>query len=266
LAESPRIIGRMLLALDVGNTNITVGRFRGTELLDTRRVATKLGSTEGGLASELDLDGASDIVLASVVPAVSATVQEICIRQGISLLVADAGSIPMSVQVDQPAHVGPDRLVNAFAGSRLYGKPVIVVDLGTATTFDVVDAHGAFVGGAIAPGIDVGAEALASRTALLPRVDLRLPTHAIGTDTVTALQSGIVIGYIGLVRELIATITAELSGNRGALPKVILTGGFSQAEWAAEIHADAIDPDLTLRGLALLHAEVGAAARQAATA
>src|SRR6185436_3030569 len=95
LAESPRIIGRMLLALDVGNTNITVGRFKGTDLLDTRRVATKLGSTVVGLASALDLDGVSDIVLASVVPAVSATVQEICIRQGISLLVAEAGNIPM---------------------------------------------------------------------------------------------------------------------------------------------------------------------------
>jgi type III pantothenate kinase len=170
----------------------------------------------------------------------------------------------MAVHVDQPSQVGADRLVNAFAGSRLYGKPVIVVDLGTATTFDVVDQHGAFVGGAIAPGIDLGAEALASRTALLPRVDLRLPAHAIGTNTVTAMQSGIVIGYIGLVRELVATITAELAGNRGTPPKVILTGGLSQADWADEIHADAIDPELTVRGLALLHAEVDAASREPA--
>jgi type III pantothenate kinase len=266
LAESPRIIGPMLLALDVGNTNITTGSFRATELMVTRRVPTEMGSTTEGLAAALDLDGVSEIVLASVVPAVTASVTQLCARRGVNLLVADAGTIPLPVQVDQPGHVGADRLVNAFAGSRLYGKPVIVVDLGTATTFDVVDAQGAFVGGAIAPGIDLGAEALAARTALLPRVALELPAHAIGTSTVTAMQSGIVIGYIGLVRELVATITAELAGNRGPQPKVILTGGWSQADWAEEIRADAIDPHLTLRGLALLHAEVGAGIPAKATA
>ena len=112
----------------------------------------------------------------------------------------------------------------------------------------------------------MGAEALAARTALLPKVDLALPAHAIGTDTVSAIQSGVVIGYIGLVRELVATITAELAGNRGKQPKIILTGGLSQAEWAEEIHADEIDPELTLRGLAILHAEVGAASAEVGAA
>jgi type III pantothenate kinase len=172
----------------------------------------------------------------------------------------------MPIRVDNPAEAGADRLVNAFAGLRLYGAPVIVVDMGTATTFDVVDATGAFVGGAIAPGMALGAQALASQTALLPSIELALPKYAIGTNTVAAMQSGIVIGYIGLVRELVATITAELAGNRGQQPRVILTGGLSRTDWAEEIHADEIEPELTLRGLVLLHAEVATAAGQPTTA
>jgi type III pantothenate kinase len=274
-AESPRIIGRMLLALDVGNTNITLALIEGAQPAQARRAPTGSALTADGLERVLDgllmadgvsLAGVDDLVLASVVPAVTGAVSQLCSRRGMRLLVADADTIPMAVRVDHPSDVGADRLVNAFAGLRLYGAPVIVVDFGTATTFDVVDAGGAFVGGAIAPGIQLGAEALASRTAMLPKVDLALPAQAIGKDTVSAIQSGVVIGYIGLVRELIVTITAELAGNRGQQPKVIMTGGLSQAEWADEIHADAVDPDLTLRGLALLHSEVGAAAAQAATA
>lgn len=264
----------MLLALDVGNTNITLALIEDGAPATVRRVPTASVTRADGVAASIDdvlaadgqqLSAVDEVVMASVVPVAAAAVAEFCAGRGIPLLIADGSTIPMPVDVDRPDHVGPDRLVNSFAGARLYGAPVIVVDLGTATTFDVVDAHGAFVGGAIAPGIQIGAEALASRTALLPKVDLVLPEHAIGKDTVSAIQSGVVIGYIGLVRELVATITAELAGNRGQPPKVILTGGLSQAEWADEIHADAIDPDLTLRGLALLHAEVRAASQQAAT-
>jgi type III pantothenate kinase len=250
----------MLIALDVGNTNITIGRFDGHQLLDVSRVETREGASIPRLTAVLDAPDGADVVVASVVPQVTAMVMEFCAERGLHLLVADAATLPMSVRVARPAEVGPDRLVNALAALRLYGAPAIVVDLGTATTFDVVDAGGAFVGGAIAPGIQLGADALASQTALLPKVDLELPAHAIGTDTVSAIQSGVVIGYIGLVRELVATISAELAGNRGKQPKVILTGGLSQAEWAAEIHADEIDPELTLRGLAILAAEVGAVA------
>jgi type III pantothenate kinase len=256
----------MLIALDVGNTTITIGRFDGRQLIDVGRVDTREGASVDRLAAVLDLPAGADVVLASVVPQVTATVMKLCAQGGMDLLVADAATIPMPARVARPAEVGADRLVNGFAALRLYGAPAIVVDLGTATTFDVVDAGGAFVGGAIAPGIELGAEALAARTALLPRVDLALPAHAIGTDTVSAIQSGVVIGYIGLVRELVATITAEMAGNRGKQPRVILTGGLSQADWADEIHADEIDPELTLRGLALLHAEVRAASQQPATA
>jgi type III pantothenate kinase len=163
--------------------------------------------------------------------------------------------------VDRPGDVGADRLVNALAASRLHGTPAVVVDLGTATTFDCVASDGAYVGGAIAPGLALGIEALAARTARLPRVELRAPDRAIGRDTVTAIQSGAVLGYQALVTGLLARIRRELADANGVAEadvRAILTGGLSAAPWAAGIpDIDAIDPDLTLKGLAILHAEVG---------
>ena len=249
----------MLLALDVGNTNITIGRIEGGKVADVWRLATRPTPTTDAL--DAALDGADEVVMGSVVPTVSSALTDACARRNIGLLVADADTIPMPMRVDQPREVGADRLVNAFAALRLYGAPSIVIDLGTATTFDVVDAGGAFVGGAIAPGIELGLEALASRTALLPRVKLALPKRAIGATTVDAIQSGAVIGYIGLVHELLARIEDEIAPQDGPGATVILTGGLSQAHWAQEILADEIDPDLTLRGLAILHAEITSAAR-----
>lgn len=250
----------MLLALDIGNTTITVGRISNRDVADTWRLPIAVADLEQAVGELVPLDRVTAAVVASVVPAVSLDATRLFARIDVPVLIADWQTIPLPTRVARPSEVGADRLVNSFAALRLYGAPAIVVDLGTATTFDVVDATGHFVGGAIAPGIGLGADALASRAALLPRIELALPRHAIGPDTVSAMQSGIVIGYIGLVRELVATITAELSGTRGVRPKVILTGGFSNADWADEIHADEIDPDLTLRGLAILHAEVPAPA------
>jgi type III pantothenate kinase len=136
----------------------------------------------------------------------------------------------------------------------------VVVDFGTATTFDCVAADGAYVGGAIAPGLELGLEALASRTAKLPRIELRAPDRAIGRDTVSAMQSGTVFGYQALASGLLARIRTELAEASGIGPadvRAILTGGLSAAPWAAELEGiDAIDPDLTLKGLAMLHAEV----------
>jgi type III pantothenate kinase len=164
------------------------------------------------------------------------------------------------VRVDQPAAVGHDRLVNAFAAGLLYGRPAIVIDLGTATTLDVVAPDGTFLGGAIAPGLGLGLDALADRTAQLPRVALELPERAIGTDTVSAMLSGAVLGYFGLVKELVRRISAELGG---AKPKVVLTGGLSALPWAESIPTvDFIDPLLTLRGLALLERELAARPKQ----
>jgi type III pantothenate kinase len=168
--------------------------------------------------------------------------------------------VPLPIRVDRPAEVGADRLVNAMAAGRLYGTPAVVVDFGTATTFDCVARDGAYVGGAIAPGLELGLEALAARTAKLPRIELRLPDRAIGRDTVSAMQSGTVFGYQALATGLLARIRRELADSSdvpAAEVHTVLTGGLSAAPWAATLEGiEAIDPELTLKGLAILHAEV----------
>jgi type III pantothenate kinase len=260
----------MLLAVDIGNTNITTGIFRNGVLVGTRRATTQPRASADEIEHLLDallrLDDAvfadiSGIVLCSVVPALTAALEIVAERRERSLLVASAGTIPLAIRVDRPADVGPDRLVNALAASRIHGVPAVVVDFGTATTFDCVAGDGAFVGGAIAPGLELGLDALAGRTAKLPRVELRTPERAIGRDTTSAIQAGTVLGYQALADGMIAKIRRELAGLSnvaGSDVRVVLTGGLSAAPWATTLaNVDAIDPDLTLKGLALLHAEVG---------
>ncbi len=200
------------------------------------------------------------ICCASVVPALTDALEAVATRRERPLVVATAGTIPIPVRVDRPEQVGADRLVNALAAHRLHGSPAVVVDFGTATTFDCVAADGAYVGGAIAPGLELGLEALAARTAKLPRIELRAPDRAIGRDTISAMQSGTVFGYQALAAGLLARIRRELADANGVGPadvKAILTGGLSAAPWVRALDGiDAIDPDLTLRGLAILHAEV----------
>jgi type III pantothenate kinase len=259
----------VLLAIDVGNSNVTIGSFRNGSLAAVRRAATPTSVTadqlEVMLEALLRLDDAafadvSAIACASVVPAVSAALEAVAARRERPLLLASAGTVPIPVRLDRPAEVGADRLVNALAVARLYGTPAVVVDLGTATTFDCVAGDGAFVGGAIAPGIELGLEALASRTAKLPRVELRSPDRVIGRDTVSAIQAGAVLGYQSLVNGLLARTRRELadSGDVSAGDiHVVLTGGLSRGSWATAIEGvEAIDPELTLKGLAILHAEV----------
>ncbi|HVM30726.1 MAG TPA: type III pantothenate kinase [Candidatus Limnocylindrales bacterium] len=261
----------MLIAIDVGNTSTTVGRIVDGEVAATRRFATRARASSDELRLTLDsvlgLDGEGvagirEAVVASVVPSLSAALAELAERLEMPMTFASAATVPITARVDRPAEVGADRLVNALAALRLHGAPSIVVDFGTATNFDVVGADGAYLGGALAPGLELGLEALATRTAKLPRIELARPARAIGRDTVSAMQSGAVIGYIGLVRELLAAITAELVPAGAPDPVVILTGGLSAASWAGEIPGvDVIDPLLTLRGLAILHAESRAGAR-----
>lgn len=260
----------MLLAVDIGNTNVTTGLFRNGALAATRRATTHARASadelEHLLGALLALDDASfadisTIACCSVVPALTASLETVAMRRGQPLLVAAAGTVPIAIRVDRPADVGADRLINALAAARIHGTPAVVADFGTATTIDCVAADGAFVGGAIAPGLELGLEALAARTAKLPRVELRAPDRAIGRDTVSAIQSGTILGYQALADGLIARIRAELAEAAG-LPagdvRVILTGGLSAAPWATGLAGvDAIDPDLTLKGLAILHAEVG---------
>jgi type III pantothenate kinase len=260
----------MLLAIDIGNTNLKTALFRAGALLGTRRAATDPRAAADEVELLLDgllrLDGiaSSDIdaiALVSVVPMLTAAIESLAERRAIPLLVAAAGTVPIAVRMDRPDDVGADRLVNALAAARLHGTPAVVVDFGTATTFDCVAADGAYVGGAIAPGLTLGLEALAGRTAKLPRVELRAPDRAIGRDTVTAIQSGAVLGYQALTAGLLERIRRELADANGIRPadvRAILTGGLSAAPWVRGLAAiDAIDPDLTLKGLAILHAEVG---------
>jgi type III pantothenate kinase len=259
----------MLLLVDVGNTNVTVGTARDGALGPVRRATTRRASTVDEIEILLDallrLDGADladvdRLVAASVVPSVAAALDDLAARRGLPHLAASVETVPIAVRVDRPAEVGPDRLVNAFAASRLHGAPAIVVDFGTATTFDVVAPDGAYVGGAIAPGLEIGLEALATRTARLPRVELREPSAVIGRDTATAMQAGTIFGYQALAAGLLARTRAELAAGTGVDPAsipAILTGGLSAAPWARGIEGvDVIDPDLTLRGLLLLAAEV----------
>jgi type III pantothenate kinase len=259
----------MLLAVDVGNTNVSIGWFRNGTLSGTRRAVTDPRASADEL--ELLLDGllgldhavladVSAISCASVVPAVTEALEAIAARREIPLVLAGVGTVPLPVRVDRPGEVGADRLVNALAAARLHGTPAVIADFGTATTFDCVAADGAYVGGAIAPGLELGLEALAARTAKLPRIELRAPDRAIGRDTVSAMQSGTVFGYQALATGLLARIRRELadaSDVRYEDVRTILTGGLSAAPWAAAIEGvDVVDPDLTLKGLAILHAEV----------
>jgi type III pantothenate kinase len=257
----------MLLALDIGNTNITLGLVHGETIMAARRAATRAGSTPDELEVLIDnllrLDGASmtdvtGISLASVVPSLTGVAATMAERRGVPLMVAGPGNMPMPIRVQRPTEVGADRLVNGVAVARLYGTPAIVVDFGTATTFDCISRDGAYVGGAITPGLELGLEALASRTARLPRIELIEPQKAIGTDTVSAMQSGVVLGYRALTLGLLESIQAELARAEKVDPEniqVVLTGGLSAAPWARALPGiDAIDPELTLKGLAILWA------------
>ncbi len=259
----------MLLVIDAGNSHVTVGLARDGALAGSRRAATRPSATpdelEVLLAGLLRLDGAdlADVAacaIASTVPSLADAFEAIAARRGIPCVVATAGTIPMAVRVDRPSEVGPDRLVNAYAAAHLLGTPAIVVDCGTATTFDVVDAHGAFIGGAIAPGLQLGLEALASRTARLPLVDLRVPDGPIGRDTAAAIRVGTVLGHRTMIEGILGRIRRDLAAGAGipaADVRTILTGGLSALPWARTIEGlDGIDPDLTLKGLVHFHGMV----------
>jgi type III pantothenate kinase len=264
----------MLLVLDIGNTNLTSGLVRDGRLTAVRRAATHPRATadelEVALLGLLGLDGATladvdAVALASVVPGLTTAVEVVADRRGSPLVIASAGTVPLAIRVDRPDEVGADRLVNALAAARLHGTPAVVVDFGTAPTLDCVAADGAYVGGAIAPGLELGLEALAARTAKLPRIELRAPERAIGRDTVAAMRSGTVFGYQALASGLLARVRGELAEQAGVGPadvRAILTGGLSMAPWAEGVAGvDIIDPDLTLKGLAILHAEIAGGER-----
>jgi type III pantothenate kinase len=253
-----------LLAADVGNTNITLGLFTDGELAGSWRATTHAGATPDEVAAmtaemlALDghrLDELEAVALASVVPPLTGTFERFLrTRVGLEPLIVDAGSLEgvLRIEIDRPAEAGADRLCNALAARAEYGGPAIVVDLGTSTNFDLLSAEGAYIGGAIAPGLGLSLEALVGYASKLPRIELRRPPHAIGSNTIHAMQSGTVLGYIGLVSGLLTALRGELLERSPADSRVtvVATGGYTHEPWLQDVPGiDAVDPDLTLRGI-----------------
>ncbi len=250
----------MLLAVDIGNTNITLGVFEGEQLRATWRMAASVNQMADEYAAlllnllphrGLDTSDIKEVALCSVVPPLIATFDELFQRYfHISPLVVGAGvKTGVRIRMDNPREVGADRIVNAAAAHHLYGGPIIITDLGTATTFDTISKEGDYLGGAIAPGIVTATEALFARAAMLPRVELVHPKQAIGTNTITAMQSGIIFGYVGLIEGIVARIQQEL----GEKAKVVATGGYAELIAKETKVIDIVNPDLTLIGLRLIY-------------
>jgi type III pantothenate kinase len=253
----------MLLAIDCGNTNVVFAVYDGEKLLGQWRAATKTERTsdEYGiwLTQLIERDGVSvaavtHAIVASVVPGKNFDLERLCQKffNCEPKFIGDAGvDIGATVRVDNPREVGADRVINAIAAHTTYGGPLIVIDFGTATTFDVVDSTGAYCGGCIAPGINLSMEALHMATAQLPRLPVVNPGSApiVGTSTVAAMTSGVFWGYIGLIEGLVARIKAE----RGEAMKVVATGGLAPLFAEATPVIEFIDADLTLRGLLAVH-------------
>ena len=246
----------MLLAIDSGNTNTVFAVYDGERLVSQWRAATDAERTADEYAVWLrqlmalesieagDIDGA---IIATVVPQTLFNLRLLCRRffDSEPFVVGEGVELGIEVRIDRPDEVGADRLVNAVAARATYGEALIVVDFGTATTFDVVDADGNYVGGVIAPGVNLSLEALHQAAAQLPRIAVEKTRSVIGGATVPAMQSGIYWGYVGLVEGLIARIRAEF----GAPMKVIATGGLAPLFATGATVIDRVDADLTMRGL-----------------
>ncbi len=250
----------MLLAIDIGNTNVTFGVFDGERLMGTWRLASdrerlpdeyavsvlQLLKTAGVEHTAID-----QAVMTSGVPILTTVIEDMCRRYfSVTPLRVGAGiKTGLRILYDDPREVGPDRIVDAVAALRMHKPPLIVVDLGTATVFDVISRDGDYLGGAIAPGIGLATDALVNRAAMLRRVELRAPRNVIGSNTTTALQSGIIFGYVSLVEGMIARIKSELGEDAW----VIGTGGWAETIARETKVFDHLDPNLTLTGLRLVY-------------
>jgi len=244
-----------VLVVDAGNTNIVLGLFEGEELLSSWRLATarertsdEYGILARQLVGDVALEGA---MIASVVPPINGVISGMVQKFfGIEPLFVEPGiKTGIAIHVDNPLEVGADRIVNCVAAYETYGGPAIIVDFGTATTFDVVTADAKYVGGVIAPGLTISAEALFARAARLPRVDIKRPPHVIGTNTVDNMQSGIFFGYLGLVDGILGRMREEVEG----LKTIVATGGLAQLLAAESEHIEHVDETLTLRGLKIIY-------------
>jgi type III pantothenate kinase len=250
----------MLLAVDIGNTSITIGLYQAETLgprwrlaSDNERTADEYGIL---LVQLLERSGipsreVSEIAIASVVPPLTGTFERAC-RDYLNVvpLVVDAGTrTGISLRYEDPKQVGADRVVNAAAVRRIYKGPVCIVDFGTATIFDAVSAEGEYLGGAIAPGIGIASDALFRRTSKLPRVEITRPPSAIGRNTIHSLQSGLLYGYVGLVEGMVSRFRAEL----GPEMKTIGTGSFVELIAKETRSIDIVEPWLALQGLKIIY-------------
>ncbi len=249
-----------MLVIKIGNSNVTVGVFVQSTLFATWRAHTETDKTADEYATLLDdffaqsalpADGWRGVSIVSVVPPLTTTFQELCRRHlDIDPLIVGPGvKTEMPIRYDDPRTLGTDRLVAAVAAKARFGAPVIVIDFGTATTFNAVNRAGEYVGGAIAPGLNLAADALHRSTAQLPRVDLAIPPRAIATNTIQAMQAGILLGYVGMIEGMVARMRAELGEPR---TRVIATGGHAQMLAPHTRVIDAVEPDLILHGLRII--------------
>jgi len=253
----------MLLAIDVGNTNIVLGVFDDATLIQSWRLQTlrertsdELGLLVDGLFAHSRIERVQirGIIIGSVVPPLTSTIQAIATRYfGVSPLTIEPGlETGMPILYENPAEVGADRIVNGIAAFERFGRtadlPLIVVDFGTATTLDAITAKGEYLGGAICPGVQISADALFQRAARLPRIDVRKPLHIVGRTTVAAMQSGLFYGYVGMVEGLVRRMRDELGGHAVC----VAIGGLADVIAPETPLIQHVDPDLTLHGLRIV--------------
>jgi type III pantothenate kinase len=250
----------MLLVFDIGNTQIVVGAFLMDKLIASWRLASDRHKTidEYGIMvkglltdSHLKTDQVQGAIISSVVPPLTGLIEQTIKKYfGVGALLIGPGiKTGLAIKMEDPREVGADLIVNAVAGVKLYGPPLLIVDFGTATTFCMIGSNGDYLGGAIAPGLGIISEALFQSTALLPRVELLKPKTVISKNTIHAIQSGLIYGYIGLVESLISRMKAEVNCNM----KVVATGGLSEIIARETKLIDLINPNLTLEGLRLIY-------------
>jgi type III pantothenate kinase len=250
----------MLLAIDIGNTNITIGIFQDDSLKATWRISTGVHRMSDEYAVMLlnllrhrgiEVTDVKEGAMSCVVPPLLSTFHELYQEYfGIAPLVVGPGiKTGIRIRYDNPRELGGDRISNAAGALSLYKPPIIVVAMGTATAFDTISKEGDYLGGAVAPGIGIAAEALFTRTAALPRVDLVRPKRAIGSNTPAAMQSGIIFGYAGLIDGIVMRIQKEL----GEKPTVVATGGYASIIAKEARVIDKVNPNLTLVGIKVIH-------------
>ena len=250
----------MLLAIDVGNSNNVIGLFSGNKLLTHWRIRTEWNRTadeywvlikEFILMNKIEAETIDDIIIACVVPTLIRTLEEMSQKyfSCTPLIVGPGIKTGIPILYRNPAEVGADRIVNAVAGYEKYGGPLIIVDFGTATTFDAISKKGEYLGGAIFPGVQISLEALFKNTAKLPRVDLTVPENVIGKSTIESIQSGAIYGYVGLIDSMVTRMRGEL----GPKTRAIATGGIGQLISSKTETIETFDHFLTLDGLRILH-------------